>query len=453
MAAVEFERDFSSPEVESTMPQDSTSGVLSPRLALLGFCDRAETIRIGHPAFWHWNLMGVSLSRVFFFFPINLRGTRVLLAIHRPTGGESFRLIFRGCNGEAPFDLVMRVESYVVSAADGGPIAETEHTTGIADQGWVLLANEIVTDFLVNSPGAYEVFLASADAEQFVATVTFAHAPVAPYTPEEITAIRSDPLAAKFVRAEWKCKFCASALKAYAGVERSASLEAQGFRLNSEIQEEQFVCSCGKTRFNTVPIKTGLHGLLKRNISTQTANISSVRLYERTALEEWCRQLLKLIEANTREEEIQIFLESHVIFFHVFMPKRIFVKPPILTKYFADFAVLNARDELLLVEIERPSLRLVKKDGDITADLGHAFYQVRTWTQVLDEHRAAALDAIDLKIDEVAKVRGVVVAGRKPSDERKLKLLRAVSTPEIELYTYDDLLSSVTELIKHVASA
>ncbi len=45
------------------------------------------------------------------------------------------------------------------------------------------------------------------------------------------------------------------------------------------------------------------------------------------------------------------------------MPKRIFVKPPILTKYFADFAVLNARDELLLVEIGRPSLKLVKKDG------------------------------------------------------------------------------------------
>jgi len=207
-------------------------------------------------------------------------------------------------------------------------------------------------------------------------------------------------------------------------------------------------------QFSVAPIRTGLHGLLRRNLKPQTdTTTSSSRLYEQSSLEEQCRQMLKLIDADTREEELQNFLESHVIFFHVFMPKRIFFKPRILTKHVADFAVLNARDELLLVEIERPHLRLVKQDGDITADLGHAFYQVRTWAQVLDEHRTAALDAIGLRIDEVAKVRGVVVAGRKPADENKLKLLRAVSTSEIELYTYDDLLGSVTELIKHVASA
>jgi hypothetical protein len=433
--------------------QDPSSGVPVPRIALLGFCDRAETITAGQPVFWHLNLMGVSLSRVFFFFPVNLRGFKLLLAVYRPTGGDSFRLIFRGRNGGPPFDLMMRIEKYFVSEGDGTSITETEHTTGMPVQGWTLLANELSTDLIVNSPGAYDVFLATGDTEQFVATATFAHAPVAPFTPEEITAIRSDPLASKFVRAEWTCKFCGSALRAYAGVERSASLESQGFRLNSEIQEDQFACSCGKMQFNVVPIRTGLHGLLRRSLQPQTyTNTSSVRLYEQSSLEEWCRQLLKLIEANTREEELQNFLESHVIFFHVFMPKRIFFKPPILTKYFADFAVLNARDELLLVEIEKPHLRLVKKDGDNTADLGHAFYQVRTWTQVLNEHRAAALDAIGLRIDEVARVRGVVVAGRKPADEKKLKLLRAVSTSEIELYTYDDLMSSVTELIRHVAS-
>jgi len=436
------------------MQQDELGTNLpTPRLALLGFCERAETITQGHPVFWRWNLLGVSLSRIFFIFPTNLRGLKLLLAMHRPAGGDTLRLIFRGTDGQPPFDLVIKVEGYSVSSAEGTRITETKHTTGTAEQGWVLLANEIHTDLVVNSPGTYEVFLAGVDKEQYVATATFAHAPVAPYTPDQIAAIKSDPLATKFVRMEITCKFCERALRAYAGVERSPSLEGKGFVLHSEIQEGEFICSCGKTRFSLGPIKTGLHGLLSRNINPQTdTNISSVRLYEQTALEEWCRQLLKLIEANTKEEELQDFLESHPIFFHVFMPKRLFFKPPILTKYFADFAVLNSRDELLLVEIEKPQLRLVKKDGDISAPLGHAFHQVRTWAQVLNDHRVAALDAIGLKFDEVAKVKGVVVAGRKPSDEKKLRLLRAVSTAEIELFTYDDLLNSVTELIKHVAS-
>jgi len=175
-------------------------------------------------------------------------------------------------------------------------------------------------------------------------------------------------------------------------------------------------------------------------------------MYERTALEQYCRELLKLIETDTPEEELQNFLESHPIFFHLFLPTKIILKPPILTKYFADFAILNARNELLLVEIERSNLKLLKKDGGKTAELEHAFYQVRTWKQVIDDHRGAALDALSLELKEVANVKGVVVAGRKPPDERKLRMLRSVSSADIELYTYDDLLGAVTELIKHVAN-
>jgi hypothetical protein len=113
--------------------------------------------------------------------------------------------------------------------------------------------------------------------------------------------------------------------------------------------------------------------------------------------------------------------------------------------------VLNTRDELLLIEIEKPQLKMLKKDSGSTADLEHAFHQVRTWKQVLDDHRVAALDAMGLKVDEVAKVKGVVVAGRTPSSEKNLRMLRSLSNGDTELFTYDDLLNAVTELIKHVA--
>lgn len=226
------------------------------------------------------------------------------------------------------------------------------------------------------------------------------------------------------------------------------------FRWNLDITQDEFICSCGKTRFSTASIKTGLHGLLRRNVSPLTGNnLSSVRLYETTTLEQYCREILKLINADTGEEKLQLFLESHPIFFHVFQPRKILFKPPILTQYVADFALLNARNELLLVEIERPQLKMLKKDGGNTADLEHAFHQVRTCKQVLDDHKVAALEAIaDLKANEVAKVKGVVVAGRRPSDEKMVRMLRSLSNAEIELFTYDDLLESVTELIEHVAN-
>lgn len=387
-------------------------------------------------------------------FPANLRGMTVALALYQPMIGESFNMIFRGTQGQAPFDLVMQIASAILSESQKDLItANTEIVTGVAQQGWVFVTNQINTDIVVNSEGNYDVFLNTNGQEQYVGNVTLARLVVPPYTPDQILAIKSDPLAKKFVRLEFICNSCGSKFKAYAGVERSASLESQGFHWNLDIKEDEFVCSCGKARISLITTRTGLHGFLQRDVTPQTnSSISAVRLYETTALEEFCRELLKLIESDSKEEVLQTFLEAHPIFFHMFVPRRIAFKPPILTKYFADFAVLNARNELLLIEIERPGIALLKKDGNITADLGHAFYQVRCWTQVLNDHRAAALDAINMKLDEVAKVKGIVVAGRKPSDERMLRLLRSVSTSEVELFTYDDLLSSVTELIKHVAN-
>ena len=419
-----------------------------------GFCERAETIREGHVLYWRENLLGVSKSRVFYVFPLNLQGMRLAIGIFQPKTGDSFKLLFRGTAGETPFEIVFQITGGVVSQSQpDSTIIDTPLTSGVIEPGWIFLVNEINSDVVVNSAGNYEVFLISENEETYLGAVTMAHLAIAPYTPEEIIALKSDPLATKFVKMNFTCNACHQGIKAYAGVDKAPSLESQGFRWNLDIKEDGFVCSCGKTKFSLIPIRTGLHGFLRRNLNPQVqTNVSDVRLYEKTALEQHCRDFLALIQANTAEEGLQNFLESHAIFLHLFLPKKVFFKPPLLTQYFADFAILNARDELLLVEIERPHLKMLKKDGGKTADLEHAFHQVRTWKQVLDDHRVAALDAIGLQFREVAKVKGVVVAGRKPSDEKNLRMLRSLSDAEIELFTYDDLLNAVAELIKHVAS-
>lgn len=75
------------------------------------------------------------------------------------------------------------------------------------------------------------------------------------------------------------------------------------------------------------------------------------------------------------------------------------------------------------------------------------------WIQEFDSHRVAALDGLGLKLDDVAKVKGVVIAGRTPKNEKHERFLRAISWgDDIEFYTFDDLLKSVTEIIRQVAA-
>jgi Domain of unknown function (DUF4263) len=420
------------------------------RIVLVGFCDRAEEITQGHPIFWRWNLLGVSLSRAFFAFPVNLRGSILAVAVFQPKAGESLKVVFRGADGKSAFDISITISSFSEIKTSQNTKSTTEHKEGVATQGWAFVPNRIEGDIIVNEPGSYRGFAVSEGHEQYIGDVTFANLVVPPYSSEEITAIKSDPLARKLIKADISCNSCKDRFKAYAGLDRSSKLEAEGYRWNLDLEQSHFICVCGKTQISLQSIKTGLHGLLRRNLDTE--HVSAVRLYEETALEQACAELLGLVGTETTEERIQTFLESHPIFFHIFVPKKIIFKPPILTKFVADFGVLNNRNELLLIEIEKPHLRMTKKDGDITAELGHAFYQVRTWTQVINDHRAAALDAISLKLDEVARVRGVVIAGRKPGDEKQLRLLRAVSTSDIELFTYDDLIGSVAELTRRIAN-
>lgn len=233
------------------MTQGSSNTAPAPRLAFLGFCERAETVTEGNVVFWKQNLLGVSLSRAFYVFPANLRGMSIAMAVYQPKAGDSFKLVFRGTQGQTSFDLVMQIASAVRSDTEAdSKVTETRITTGVVDPGWVFLANQINSDIVVNSAGTYEVFLASENEEQYLGLVTMAHVPVAPYTPEEITALKSDPLATKFVRMDLKCNSCHEGVKAYAGVERSPLLESQGFQWNLDIKEDEFVCSCGKGRIS-----------------------------------------------------------------------------------------------------------------------------------------------------------------------------------------------------------
>src|SRR5260370_35008840 len=131
----------------------------------------------------------MSLTRVFYVFPANLRAVNIALAVYQPKAGDSFKLVFRGTEGQPLFDISMQITSFVISNAQGGTsVAETDYKTGLANKGWAFIVTQIKTDIIVNSAGTYEVFGESNGQEQYIGTAVLAHAPIAPYTPEEVTA-------------------------------------------------------------------------------------------------------------------------------------------------------------------------------------------------------------------------------------------------------------------------
>lgn len=442
-------KDF---RVDNPSRDSNASGISRPRVALLGFCDRTAEITAGPPVSWHRNIIGLSRARVSHVYPFILRGQNLALAIYDLEIGHEFKLAFRPISGRKGFGL-----SFSFSAASEGIFTEGKLSSkpldpGTVVRGWSFVVVAIEADVAALEPDEYDVYHLAIDGEDYLGSLHLVHVPVPLFTPEDIAAIRSDPLALKHVGLTLSCKLCGDALRTYTSIERSEKREAEGWIWYEQVPE-RFRCKCGEQDINLTYIRTGLHGLLRRSLTPATAGtVDTVKLYERTVLEEQCRKFLKLLNARVKEEDVQKFLQSHPIFFSTFLPTKLMVKKPVLSRYVTDFVVLSLRKELLLIEIEKPDMLLMKRDGGIRADLQHALDQVRRWLQVFSDHKAAALDCFGLKLEDVARVRGVVIAGRTPKDDTLARVLRATSWQDIDVYTYDDLLKGTTEIIKRVAT-
>ena len=428
-----------------------TVSVSTPNLALLGWCDRAARIEGANPAFSHTNIQGLAQTRFSNIFPVSLRGITLAWCLYNPKPGDSFFVEFQYPEGSKAFDFTLTLGDVMQFDMETQENRRLESMP--IDLGWTVQTCQIGTDVLVLRPGSYKAVLKCEGQEQFLGYLHLLHSYPPPYSPDQIAALRSDPLARRLVRIVYSCTDCGKQLRAYAGLEPNRKLEKEGYTWYADLAE-QFKCSCGKLDFSLLYLKTGLHGLLSRNLAPDDQIGGAFqRLYETTKLEEDCRQFKKLIESDVPEQQVQDFLEDHLIFFARFSAHRLIPKPRIQNKYLADFAILNHRKELLLVEIERPQICLLTKNRRITAELQHARTQVTDWIQEVDDHRAAVLNSLKIELREVAVVRGIVIAGRSPTDDEEGRSLRRAFSGDVEFYTYDDLLDDTTQIIRRVANA
>jgi arsenate-mycothiol transferase len=387
------------------------------------------------------NLFGLTNTYVTWFLPLMGKGVNYVFVIDR-------QYILDQKSADGKYNIPISIEDGI-----GELIGSINFSFQVpAEQAGLKLGSRYelrsvsIQESVLWNPGAYNCFTECGSQKRYIGSFVIGFQPALPLTPERIQAISSDPLAIKKVMIEIGCKKCGDKLRTHVGLEK--------FDFPGSIWYEDlpptYQCKCGTER-DLKYIKQGFHGVLGYRESRM--DVECERMYTHTKLESVIREFRKLINtSDVGEELVQKFIEQNPIILAKFGAKLLACKAPITSRFKTDFAILNHQDELLLVEIERPSMKLFNKDGGQNSGLTHAFDQVSNW---LAEDRRDRLGLIDdvaipgLTIDRVTRVHGVLIAGRR-SEEDHAYLQKLLARQDISFYTFDDLLSYLVQVVNGV---
>jgi Shedu protein SduA, C-terminal len=419
-----------------------------PNIAFLGVCERAVHIQEGPSPLWRYNIIGLTSTVLSSIFPLPLNGIPLVFAVYDPDRLQQGCVRIISPDGSE----AMRID--FLKAQDDGTVVPTSDTASLAppreeEPYWLFLINSTSdASPAIKQPGLYRVTLLRDDTEITIGRLFFGFVKAAPLTEDRINAIRSNPLALKSAVIIILCEKCKDKIRAYVSLDRSEELESDGKMWYRELPD-MFICHCGEVNMDLRIIRENMYVALEN--TTIENRVSFTRMYEQDSLRSICSQFSRLLDRNPEEEVAQKFIEDNPILLQQFSPTRIFYKPPILTKYNTDIVILNQKKELLLVELERPGIRMLKKDGGIAADTQHAFDQVRDWLYTTEEHRAAVLACIGLRSDEVTNIKGIVILGRDTGNNKNhLRKLKWTDFGKIAFFTYDDLLNSMVDLVRRI---
>lgn len=419
-----------------------------PSVAFLGVCERGSEVATDSPLFAAMHIIGLKNVVASFLFPYILDGTRFVFSIYEPEHFESAQVNFVLEDGSVLFSLRLQHQG-VTEVKATAPVPHGHRSVIFLETpSWVTFLYPIDQQLaVVPKPCTLRAILVEDNREVCIGALSFVGVDAMPLTPDRVQAIRSDPLAMKIVRFGIACKECSKECRAYAALEKHARLESEGWKWYEELPE-QFVCTCGKTTVDLQFVRRNLHGVLSAG-THRVGELTVSRLYEKDTLQEIVRAFGRLLDGEAREEAIHQFIKDNPILLNQCSPSRILHKVPVLTRFKTDIALLDQRGVLRLIELERPDLALMKKDGGVSASLQHAFDQVRSWLARIRRDWSATLQEMKFKPDEVARVDGVVIAGRdKEYSAEQLVELKGHDFGEIQFYTYDDLLNGLVETVR-----
>jgi hypothetical protein len=426
-----------------------------PPIAFLGVCERVNIVERGHPLALQYNILNLEKVIFSYIFPLNLSVFKYVFALFDPLTHAPFNIrLFSPSNKE-----VMKIDIDVTpikeeSSIDVPSLKKIDSTTNCStskeNPSWVIAIPDIQNlNAIIEEPGTYKVVLIRGEKTIHIGELLFQYIKAQPFSESQIAAIRSNPFAHKKVKMLIKCNLCQDEIKIYAGLEKDQKEEASGVIWYLDIPELQ-KCKCEKTEFNFKYVRENLYALLGEEFKNKP-ELSITKLYEVKGLEEIAKRFASLLKQDPKEEEMQEFIENNPILLQQFSPKGIFYKAPILSKNKTDIVIWNYKKEILLIELEKPSIRLLNKNGGIAGQLQHAFDQVSSWLRHVDRHHVACMECINIKYEDVTKVLGIVIAGRDGSyPSEHLSDLKSRDFARISFFTYDDLLRNLVALIRRL---
>lgn len=419
-----------------------------PVVSVLGFAERASYVRDGTAEIFKWNIIGLKSVVVGNMYPLTVNDGHIVIAVRGMTPGQTITLRVTEIDGTEVGHI--RVDTEPVAASDTTVLPKSAGPKFLVpDRGWipVVLSLNATEPMVIPRPAVYLV--THQESGDVVGQLHFALAAAVPLTPERVAAIKSDPQAVKAVRAEFGCRKCGDKFRVYAALEKIQKLESEGWVWWTDLPDN-WRCRCGQTNHHLTIVRSNITSLLGRPLPREkTQDLNYLPLYEKSALEHLSSEFDALLGQNPGEEILQKYIEENPVLLHQFPSDKLFFKPPVLTFFKCDFAIVTPQRELVLIEIEKTTTRLLKKDGGEASEVRHAFDQVVSWLHVVDEHRLAVLDSLGIDRTVVSSVRGVVIAGRDMGyDPKHLSRLKGVDRGRVTLLTYDDLSAGLRALIR-----
>lgn len=424
--------------------------ITEQEIAYLGICERVKYHEDVYTLFPKWDILGLKSVLPSYIFPFDIEGVNLGLAVTQKMLKNSFH-IFITDQDENEIGKISISSKMIDSPSVGEKVVGNKNQPLFQTPqiGWFPVFIPFPKGIMIWKPGLYNIYINNIQQDTIIGQFTVGYLKVDPLTHDQIAAIKSDPNGVKALRLVLKCSKCQEKFKVYSALEKDEELENEGYLYYSMIADF-FECGCKATRIDLKYIQENLHSLHLRSSQTDS-KASFLPLYEKSSIEKIRSNYIDLIDSNPKEQVVQTFIEENLIILHQFPATKIIFKPPILTMYNTDFAIVTPQKQLLLIELEKPSTKLLKKDGGLHSELNHAFDQVRDWLHECGEHRLAILDTLKIDRNQVGSIRGIVIAGRDSNYEKNaLRRLKGATINNIEFLTYDDLLISLDTLIKEM---
>lgn len=424
-------------------------------IIFLGVCERIQRISQPHPLFPVYNIIGLKNFVFMSIFPCNFSGLTFLFAMDSFSENTSIKISGVLPNNDSLFTI--DIVDYGEVIIDGNQVLNNNNDVILPIRNenqpklWTLIPIVPPNDTMLKEPTTLTFIASINGVQEIIGKLVLSYIKSSPLTLDKIDAIKSNPNATKLVRMVIKCNKCSDTLQVYAGLEKSLEEEKKGSIWYEEVPEK-YTCSCKTNDLNMQYVRENLFALLENEISKQTDQLEFHRLYEKGVLEKISIEYWKLINKEVMEEKVQVFIEDNPIVLESFHPVRIFHKSPILSKFKTDFTILDNNGYLYLIEIERPNIRLLNKNGEKAADLMHAISQVKDWLYYFDQHKLACLDCLNILPNEVNKVLGFVIGGRDSTypKDKLAKLKWEDLGNNISFLTYDDLGRNFSSVISYL---